>query len=118
MAHNNISKIEIFKKGVQKMFGSNGREILKLEAIKRDQQRKIEKLEDIINRKDLEIDECKIEFCNILQEIIARSNQQRLGNAEAVLRKIHEIAKQNLKIITDDMYINKNELPEPAKFTR
>ena len=101
------------------MFGSNGREILKLEAIKRDQQRKIEKLEDIINRKDLEIDECKTEFCNVLQEIIARSNQQRLGNAEAVLRKIHEIAKQNLKIITDDMYIqNENELPETAKFIR
>lgn len=45
MAHNNFGKIKIFKKGVQKMFGSN-REILKLEAIKRDQQRQIEKLED------------------------------------------------------------------------
>ena len=28
------------------MFGSNGREILKLEVIKKDQQRQIEKLED------------------------------------------------------------------------
>ena len=101
------------------MFGSNDREILKLEVIKRDQQRKIEKLEDIIKRKDLEIDECKIEFCNILQEIIARSNQQRLGNAEVIIRKIREVAEQNLKEITDDMYIqNGNELPETAKFIR
>lgn len=100
------------------MFGSNDREILKLEVIKRDQQRKIEKLEDIIKRKDLEIDECKIEFCNILQEIIARSNQQRLGNAEVIIRKIREVAEQNLKEITDDMYINENELPETAKFIR
>ena len=68
MAHNNISKNEIFEKGVQKMFGSN-REILKLEAIKRDQQRQIKRLEDTINRKDLEIDECKIEFCNVLQKL-------------------------------------------------
>lgn len=98
------------------MFGSN-REILKLEAIKRDQQRKIEKLEDIINRKDLEIDECKIEFCNVLQKIIAISNQQRLGNAEAIIRKIREVAKDNLETITDDMYIQ-NELPETAKFIR
>lgn len=98
------------------MFGSN-REILKLEAIKRDQQRQIKRLEDTINRKDLEIDECKIEFCNVLQKIIAISNQQRLGNAEAIIRKIREVAKDNLETITDDMYIQ-NELPETAKFTR
>lgn len=99
------------------MFGSN-REILKLEAIKRDQQRQIKRLEDIVDRKELELDECKIEFCNILQEIIARSNQQRLGNAEVIIRKIREVAEQNLKEITDDMYINENELPETAKFIR
>ena len=100
------------------MFGSNSSEILKLEAIKRDQQRQIKRLEDTINRKDLEIDECKIEFCNVLQKIIAISNQQRLGNAEAIIRKIREVAEQNLKEITDDMYINENELPETAKFIR
>ena len=94
------------------MFGSN-REILKLEAIKRDQQRQIKRLEDTINRKDLELDE----FRNILQKIIKISNQQRLGNAEAIIRKIREFAKDNLETITDDMYMQ-NELPETAKFIR
>lgn len=94
------------------MFGSN-REILKLEAIKRDQQRQIKRLEDTINRKDLELDE----FRNILQKIIKISNQQRLGNAEAIIRKIREFAKDNLETITDDMYMQ-NELPETAKLIR
>lgn len=97
------------------MFGSNSSEILKLEAIKRDQQRQIKRLENTINRKDLELDE----FRNILQKIIKISNQQRLGNAEAIIRKIREFAKDNLETITDDMYIqNGNELPETAKFIR
>lgn len=100
------------------MFGSNGREILKLEVIKRDQQRKIEKLEDIINRKDLELDKLELKFRNVLLEIITRCNQQRLGNAEVIIRKIHEVAEENLEGITDDIYINENELPETAKFIR